>query len=87
MHLFATSDSNVVESDLGYVSKVKRNLIKERGIFSSPDLALEVLSKGNKKMVRITKFKFYAQFKVPHFWIIDPTGKTMEPYELGSVTQ
>ncbi|MCL5055453.1 MAG: Uma2 family endonuclease [Firmicutes bacterium] len=77
------SDIHVVEPDLVYVSKEKKNLIKERGIFGSPDLTVEVLSKGNKKVDRITKFKLYAQFKIPYYWIVDPMGKTMEMYELG----
>ena len=58
------------------------NLLKERGIFGSPDLVVEVLSKGNKKMDRTRKFKLYAQFKVPRCWIVDPMEKTMEMYEL-----
>ena len=76
------SDIHVVEPDLVYVSNAKKNLIKERGIFGSPDLVVEVLSKGNKKMDRTKKFKLYAQFKVPHCWIVDPIEKTMEVYEL-----
>ncbi|MCL4512806.1 MAG: Uma2 family endonuclease [Candidatus Eremiobacteraeota bacterium] len=77
------SDIHVVEPDLVYVSNEKRSLIKERGIFGSPDLMVEVLSKGNKKTDRIVKFKLYAQFKVPHYWMVDPIEKTMEMYELG----
>ena len=76
------SDINVVEPDLVYVSNAKKNLIKERGVFGSPDLVVEVLSKGNKKMDRTRKFKLYAQFKVPHCWIVDPMEKTMELHEL-----
>ena len=76
------SDINVVEPDLVYVSNANKNLIKERGIFGSPDLVVEVLSKGNKKMDRTRKFKLYAQFKVPHCWLVDPIEKTMELYEL-----
>ena len=76
------SNIHVVEPDLVYISKEKKNLIKERGIFGSPDLVVEVLSKGNKKMDRITKFKLYAQFKIPHYWIVDPIEKTMELYQL-----
>ena len=76
------SDIHVVEPDLVYVSNAKKNLIKERGIFGSPDLVVEVLSKGNKKMDRTKKFKLYAQFKVPRCWIVDPMEKTMEMYEL-----
>ncbi len=76
------SDIHVVEPDLVYVSNAKKNLIKERGVFGSPDLVVEVLSKGNKKMDRTRKFKLYAQFKVPHCWIVDPMEKTMELHEL-----
>ncbi|MCL4513523.1 MAG: Uma2 family endonuclease [Candidatus Eremiobacteraeota bacterium] len=76
------SDINVVEPDLVYVSNANKNLIKERGIFGSPDLVVEVLSKGNKKMDRMVKFKLYAQFKVPHCWIVDPMERTIEVYEL-----
>ena len=76
------SDIHVVEPDLVYVSNANKNLIKERGIFGSPDLVVEVLSKGNKKMDRMVKFKLYAQFKVPHCWIVDPMERTIEVYEL-----
>ena len=51
---------------------------RKRGIFGSPDLMVEVLSKGNKKTDRMVKFKLYAQFKVPQYWMVDPIEKTME---------
>ncbi len=76
------SDIHVVEPDLVYVSNEKKNLIKERVIFGSPNLVVEVLSKGNKKTDRLIKFKLYAQFKVPHCWIVDPVEKRMKLHEL-----
>ena len=49
-------------------------------VFCAPyALVVEVLSKGNKKMDWTRKFNLYAQFKAPHYWMVDPIEKTIFP--------
>jgi len=49
-----------------------------------PDWICEVLSPGTLRTIRVKKLRIYAQHGVPHLWLIDPTGKTLEVYRFQS---
>ena len=53
-----------------------------------PDWICEIVSPGTLQMDRVKKMRVYAQNEVPHLWIIDPIGKTLEVYrfQTGSYT-
>lgn len=54
----------------------------------SPDWICEVLSPGTLRKDRVKKMRIYARHEVPHLWLIDPIGKTLEAYRFhgGSFT-
>ena len=46
------------------------------------DWVCEVLSPSTSKRDRTTKFSVYAELRIGHYWIIDPTQRTLEVYQL-----
>lgn len=47
-----------------------------------PDWICEVLSDSNEAHDRVTKRRLYAQGGVVHYWIVDPTARTLEAFAL-----
>lgn len=48
----------------------------------SPDWVSEILSPSTARLDRAQKMPLYAEFNVPHLWLIDPDIKMLEAYEL-----
>jgi len=48
----------------------------------TPDWICEVLSPGTARIDRKKKMPIYAQFGVPHLWLVDPLEKTLEIFRL-----
>jgi Uma2 family endonuclease len=71
---------NVVQPDIAIVCDESK--LDEKGCKGSPDLIIEIVSPSNASMDYITKFKLYEKFKVKEFWIVDPTDKIVQIYEL-----
>ena len=76
-------EENGVEPDLIYVSNERRHIIVKRGIEGAPDLVVEVLSPSTEARDRGIKLRRYAAAGVPHYWILDPVARALEPYRLG----
>jgi Uma2 family endonuclease len=75
-------EHDVRRPDIFYFTKARRHFIGEKAIEGPPDLAVEVLSPGNERTDRRDKFELYAAGKVKHYWIVDPTKRTLEAYSL-----
>ena len=54
--------------------------IKEDGIYGAPDLVVEVLSPSTAKNDKTCKKEAYARCGVREYWIVDPSGKSIEVY-------
>ncbi len=72
------SDENVVQPDIFYVRKEHAGVIGEANIQGAPDLAVEILSRGNRNRDLEIKRKIYARFGVQEYWIVDPDAATIE---------
>lgn len=73
---------NVVEPDLIYISKERQELIREAGIFGSPDLIIEIQSPGTLHVDAKRKKDIYERFGVREYWIVDPKEKKAEVFIL-----
>jgi Uma2 family endonuclease len=51
-----------------------------------PDWVCEVLSPSNAPHDRVRKRALYARHGVPYYWIVDPTGRTLEALRLDPAT-
>ncbi len=48
----------------------------------APDWICEVISPSTARYDRLEKRNIYAQFKVPHLWLIEPDRRMLEAFEL-----
>ena len=73
---------NVCQPDVFFLSKGKRGFSTEEGVFGTPDLTVEVVSKGSVVRDYVEKKNDYEQFGVSEYWIIDPLSETIIVYAL-----
>lgn len=74
-----------VEPDLVFVSTKRMELMRADGYHGAPDLLIEVVS-SRPQLDRYVKFRKYASAGVPHYWIADPSTRTLEIYRLDGAT-
>jgi len=55
---------------------------KRARVYVPPTIVIESISPGHQAHDRVTKFGWYAEFGVKHFWILDPYTKTLEAFKL-----
>lgn len=53
---------------------------KGRPLALAPDWVCEILSPSNPQRDRVEKLQTYFQARVPHYWIIDPVGGSLEVF-------
>ena len=58
------------------------DIIEERGIYGTPDLVVEILSKSTAVKDKMDKFAAYEKYGVKEYWIVDPFIKSVEVYLL-----
>jgi Uma2 family endonuclease len=51
-------------------------------IYVPPTLVIESISPGHQAHDRVTKFAWYAEFGVQHFWLMDPYKKSLDAFVL-----
>jgi Uma2 family endonuclease len=74
---------NGVQPDMVYVSRERAQIITQRGLEGAPDLVVEVLSPSTEARDRGVKMRRYAAAGVPHYWLLNPQMKSIEPFLLG----
>lgn len=73
-------EENVFQPDLLFVSVSRKDIIRNF-IQGAPDLVVEILSKGTKKVDEETKMKVYGKHNVLEYWLIHPTQKWVKVFE------
>ena len=76
------SESNVVEPDLVFIRKDRKDIITDKFISGPPDLIVEVLSKSTRKTDLRAKMRLYERFAVGEYWIVDPEAESIQVHEL-----
>ena len=74
----------VVQPDIFFISKEREKIIAEEEIRGAPDLVVEIISPGTAERDRGYKKTLYARHGVKEYWIVDPKGKAVEVYTLGT---
>ncbi|RLI51611.1 MAG: Uma2 family endonuclease [Candidatus Thorarchaeota archaeon] len=74
----------VVQPDIFFISKEREKIIAEEEIRGAPDLVVEIISPGTAERDRGYKKTLYARHGVKEYWIVDPKGKAVEIYTLGT---
>jgi Uma2 family endonuclease len=71
----------VVQPDLSVVCD--RTKLDDAGCRGAPDLIVEILSPSTAHKDQKVKFDRYERAGVREYWIVDPTGSTVQIYTLG----
>jgi Uma2 family endonuclease len=71
----------VVQPDLSVICD--RGKLDEAGCRGAPDLIVEILSPGTAHKDLKVKFDRYERAGVREYWIVDPTGATVQIFILG----
>jgi Uma2 family endonuclease len=66
------SDSDVVEPDLVFVAAERSGSVTDDGIEGAPDLVVEVLSGGTRRIDETVKRDLYEEAGVREYWLVDP---------------
>ena len=72
----------VVQPDLSVICD--RTKLDEAGCRGAPDLIVEILSPGTAHKDLKVKFDRYERAGVREYWIVEPTGKTVQIFTLGT---
>ncbi len=80
------NDHNIYQPDLLFVSNNRLNIITEKRVVGAPDLVIEILSKGTRKLDLTTKYRLYEESGVLEYWIVDPDNKSFLFYQLKDKT-
>lgn len=65
------------QPDLLYLRPEDRGLVRDRRIFGTPALIVEVLSPSNPELDLVTKRAIYAGAGVPEYWIVRPATRDL----------
>jgi Uma2 family endonuclease len=71
------ADHSVVQPDVIYISAARLGVIEDR-IEGAPDLLVEVLSPGSKRLDRGEKRALYAASGVREYWLVDSLRRTVD---------
>ncbi len=64
------SDVDVVEPDLLFVSNERAEILG-KWVHGAPDLVVEILSPGTRRVDEVTKRRLYERVGVREYWIVD----------------
>ncbi len=73
---------NVRRPDVLFFFKDNLNLVGDKAMEGPPDLAVEVISPSSVQTDRADKFEQYRKAGIKHYWIIDPSTRTIEGWSL-----
>lgn len=76
------TETDIVQPDLYFIRAAREHIIGEHYIEGPPDLLIEILSRGTAYQDLKKKKDLYERNKVPEYWIVDPTDKTVDVYLL-----
>lgn len=68
---YKLDEHNVVEPDLSFVSKRRRSLVQTNYVDGAPDLAVEIISRGTRRLDNEQKRPAYERAGTHELWIVD----------------
>jgi Uma2 family endonuclease len=80
------SDHDIVQPDLLVVLSSRSHIFTPTKVKGVPDLLVEILSPSSVDYDRTLKMKLYQRTGVREYWIVDPTGHTLEQLVLNDGT-
>jgi Uma2 family endonuclease len=72
---------DIVQPDLFFISGEKIDIAKEKNVQGAPDLVIEILSKGTRRLDKGPKLEAYERYGVREYWMFDPFRRGVLPWE------
>ena len=73
---------NAFQPDLIFILNDNLSIVKDDGVYGTPDLVIEILSPGTKNFDLTKKKTVYEKSGVKEYWAIDPVSKLCTGYKL-----
>ncbi len=67
----------VLQPDIVFVAAARAHIVRDR-VWGPPDVVVEVLSPGSRRRDTLLKRRWYQQYGVREYWIVDPFAKHVE---------
>lgn len=64
-------DANGVMPDIVVIGRDNLGIVKEKGIYGTPDWIIEIMSPGNRRHDLVTKKDLYEKYQVKEYWCVD----------------
>ena len=74
------ADDLVLQPDVTVVSASRLHIVGDKNITGAPDLVIEVLSEGTRKLDELVKRKLYERYGVNEYWVVDPVIEAVKIY-------
>lgn len=74
------SEHDVVQPDLLFIAAARATIIREMLIEGAPDLVIEIVSPGSRRIDQVLKRRQYERCGVKEYWIVDPELETVRIY-------
>jgi Uma2 family endonuclease len=71
------SDTDVVQPDLLFISRARKDRLTDKNVQGAPDLVVEVLSASTAHKDLGAKHDLYERHGVLEYWIVDPNADTI----------
>jgi Uma2 family endonuclease len=78
--VFLTSEQRARQDEAAH--RARREDVRKTRILVPPLLVIESVSPGHEQHDRQTKFRWYAEFGVTHYWIMDAFARRLECFTL-----
>lgn len=73
---------NAHQPDIVFIANKNLHKIKPNGLHGAPDLVIEILSPATWRFDKEDKKDEYERSGVKEYWLVDPTDKTAEGFQL-----
>jgi Uma2 family endonuclease len=74
------AEDTVVDPDVLFVSRERRSIIQELGVFGAPDLLVEVIHEPTRERDSVTKLALYGECGVREYWLVDPDRRRVDVF-------
>jgi Uma2 family endonuclease len=72
-----------VQPDLIYIASERSELVRESGVYGSPDWVVEILSPNSRDYDLQTKRRLYQRYGVRLYWVIEPAELCVYSWDAG----
>lgn len=72
---------DIVQPDMFFISNERAAIAKEQNVQGAPDLAIEILSKGTRRLDERIKLEAYERCGVREYWLFDRFRKGVQVWK------